>query len=198
MCAMSNSGEMPEETLEGARVTLSFLEFEDSEELLFLVDSSRESLSRWLPWVEGFRSLSDAYASIDAYRIQRKMANGGAWAVRRLDDGALLGEVVLQWIDWKNRSASFGFFLGDDFVGCGYAAEAMELAIGYVWNLGLHRLEISAAVGNGKSSALAERLGFVREGVAKEAEFLHGRFFDHFRFARILPFRASVTNVNNK
>ena len=67
MSKMSSSlRDLPLESLEGSRLFLSFWEAEDSEELLFLVDSSRESLQLWLPWVENFRSISDAYAMIDS------------------------------------------------------------------------------------------------------------------------------------
>ena len=89
--------EMPEEVLEGDRVVLAFLDDEDSEELLYLVDSSREELDVFLPWVESFLEMGDAYSSISAYKMQRDMANGGAFGIRRIEDGALLGEVILQW-----------------------------------------------------------------------------------------------------
>lgn len=188
MCKTSNEFyEMPEEVLEGERVTLAFLEPEDSEEVLYLVDSSRDSLGAWLPWVENFTEIGDAYSAISAYQMQRDMANGGAFGIRRLEDGALVGEVVLQWIDWKNRSASFGYFLGSAFEGEGLATEAMHLALGYVQNLGIHRVEISAAVENKKSCALAKRLGFEQEGIAKDAEFLHGKWQNHAKFAKIMP-----------
>jgi len=179
--------EMPDELLEGERVFLRFLEEEDSEELLYLVDSSREDLNSWLPWVESFVSIADAYNAISAYRMQRDMANGGAFGIRRIEDGALLGEVILQWIDWNNRSASFGYFLGSEFWGEGFATEAMKLAIDYARKLGIHRVEISAAVENERSCKLAKRLGFEEEGVAKDAELLHGKWRNIARFAQIMP-----------
>ena len=84
MCKTSNEFyEMPEEVLEGERVTLAFLEPEDSEEVLYLVDSSRDSLGAWLPWVENFTEIGDAYSAISAYQMQRDMANGGAFGIRR-------------------------------------------------------------------------------------------------------------------
>ena len=184
---LNNLYEMPDEVLEGERVFLRFLDEEDSEELLYLVDSSREELGTWLPWVKTFNNMGDAYNAISAYRMQRDMANGGAFGIRRFEDGALLGEVILQWIDWKNRSASFGYFLGSEFWGEGFATEAMKLALDYVRALGIHRVEISAAVENERSCKLAKRLGFEQEGVAKDAEFLHGKWRNVARFAQIIP-----------
>ena len=183
MCKMWN--EMPDEILEGERIALAFLEPEDSEEYLYLVDSSRESLSEWFPWIEKFSTMADAYARIESYQVQREMGNGGALGIRRLDDGALIGEVIIQWMDKKNFAASLGYFLGSEFEGEGYATEALTLVLHYLQKWGMHRIEIAAAEKNEKSNALAKRLGFAFEGMAKDAEFLHGKFLNHNRYSFI-------------
>ncbi len=188
MCVTSNRDfSVPAESvLVGARVALAFLEMSDAEELLYLVNASRSSLERWLPWVEGFRTLQDACSSISAYEVQRKTGNGGAFGIRRLEDGALAGEFIVQWIDPRNRCASLGYFLGSEFEGNGLAREAGRLVLESLRTAGIHRVEISAATENAKSNALAESLGFSLEGLARDAEFLHGKFWNHNRWALVL------------
>ncbi len=44
--------------------------------------------------------------------------------------------------------------------------------------LNLHRVEIKCATGNRKSCAIPERLGFTKEGVIKDGEWLYDRFVD--------------------
>lgn len=185
MCAMSNRGftALDESVLVGGRVALAFLEMSDAEELLYLVNASRGSLEKWLPWVEDFYTLQDARSSIDAYETQRRMGNGGAFGIRLEEDGALAGEFILQWIDLRNRVASLGYFLGSEFEGKGFAREAGTLVLEFLRTAGIHRVEISAATENAKSNALAKRLGFRMEGVAVDAEFLHGKFWNHNRWA---------------
>lgn len=183
MCATSSKVLAEKPVLLGMRVALSFLEKSDAEELLYLVNASRNSLGTWLPWVENFYTLQDAFASIAAYDMQRETENGGTFGIRRLEDGALAGEFILQWIDPRNRSASLGYFLGSEFEGKGLATEAGRLVLKYLREMGIHRVEISAAVENARSNALAERLGFRKEGVARDAEFLHGKFWSHNRWA---------------
>jgi ribosomal-protein-serine acetyltransferase len=45
--------------------------------------------------------------------------------------------------------------------------------------LGLNRVSIACAVENKKSCAIPERLGFRREGVKRQAEWLYDHFVDH-------------------
>ena len=44
--------------------------------------------------------------------------------------------------------------------------------------LDLHRVVIRCAPGNTRSCAIPEKLGFMREGLAREAEWLNGAFVD--------------------
>jgi ribosomal-protein-serine acetyltransferase len=47
-----------------------------------------------------------------------------------------------------------------------------------VENVGLHRIVVRCAVGNERSVRVAERLGFRREGLLREAHYVGGRFLD--------------------
>jgi ribosomal-protein-serine acetyltransferase len=194
---MTNLYEMSLDPLVGERVALAFLELEDSEEFLDLVNSSRSFLREWLPWVDRFSTLMDAYSQIEAYSLQQTMSNGGLWGVRRLEDGALMGIVCLQWVHWEHRSASLEYWLGTSYTGQGYASEALRLVQNYCFNsLRLHRLELHVACKNAKSEALARRVGFVEEGLCRDYEYLHESYWDHHIFS-ILAKECSFTQVND-
>lgn len=56
------------------------------------------------------------------------------------------------------------YWLAEDFQGRGIMSDTLRVVIEYVFaELELHRIEITCAVGNDKSSALPKKLGFTFE-----------------------------------
>ena len=51
--------------------------------------------------------------------------------------------------------------------------------------LGLNRVSIACATENKKSCAIPERLGFRREGIVRQAEWLYDHFVDHVVYATL-------------
>ena len=133
---------------------------------------------RWLPWVDGTKSVEDCRAFIRRALDQFAHGHGfhaGIWAGSRY-----AGTIGHHRIDWANRSVSLGYWLGADFQGRGLMTAACRQFVTHAYSeMRLHRIEIRCAVGNLKSCAIPERLGFTREGTIRQAERLHDRFVDH-------------------
>ncbi|RYF79960.1 MAG: GNAT family N-acetyltransferase [Chitinophagaceae bacterium] len=66
--------------------------------------------------------------------------------------------------------------------------------VGFVIFHQLHRIEIRCATGNDKSAAVAERLGFLKEGVLREAELVNGKQFDLAVFSQLHAEWEATTN----
>jgi len=83
-------------------------------------------------------------------------------------------------MDWANRAASVGYWLGEAHQGRGTMTKACSALTSHAFSgMGLHRIEIRCAVENRKSRAIPERLGFRNEGLIRDAEWLYDRFVDH-------------------
>ncbi len=98
-------------------------------------------------------------------------------------DRALLGVVSLHRIDWTRRCAGLGYWIRRASQRKGYATEAVGRLIDHAFEeLGMHRLEAHIGLENRASQRVVEKLGLVREGVARGVEFVDGRFLDHVQY----------------
>ncbi len=166
------------------RVELRAVRLPDAPELFAAVDASRGSLGRWLPWVDGTRSLSDTR---DFIRVSA--ADHGAGASVQMcirEGGTLVGMVGLGPVDWANRRAWLGYWLAEGARGRGIMTEsARALARHAIGELGLNRVDLVCAADNLPSRAVAERLGFELEGTSREAMFVRGRCLDVVTYAAL-------------
>ncbi len=168
----------------GENTELRLLEERHAEELTNLTDRNRVHLRAWLPWVDGSRTVEDRKNFIRGALKQFAGNNGfqaGIWHEERL-----VGVVGHHGIDWENRSTSLGYWLGEGSQGQGFATAACRALVDHAFReLGLNRVTIACATENKKSCAIPERLGFRREGVQRQAEWLYDRFVDHVVYAAL-------------
>ena len=91
--------------------------------------------------------------------------------------GELVGEVVLFEWDARARGCTFRTLIGPRGRGRGLGTEATRLIVGHGFEqLGLHRIELEAYGHNARALRVYEKVGFVREGVRREADFRDGRW----------------------
>ncbi|WP_413376309.1 GNAT family N-acetyltransferase [Alkalihalobacillus sp. 1P02AB] len=158
---------------------LRLFEVRHAESLFQLTKDSKEHLREWLPWVDYIKEVNDSKGFIESSLKQLGQNNGfqaGIWY-----KGSLAGVIGLHEINWPNKTTSIGYWLGHKYVGNGLMTDCCHAVIKYCFEeLVLNRVEIRAATGNKKSQAIAERLGFQKEGCIRSGEFLYDRFVDHY------------------
>jgi RimJ/RimL family protein N-acetyltransferase len=93
--------------------------------------------------------------------------------------GELLGEVVLHNWDPGTRSCTFRTLLGPRGRDRGIGTEATRLIVGYGFEqLGLHRIQLEVYGHNHRARRVYEKVGFVVEGVLREARSRNGEWVD--------------------
>jgi RimJ/RimL family protein N-acetyltransferase len=159
-------------TLDWASVALRPVEARDLEKLnAWQNDPETRDL------IMGFRGPVRLESTEDWIRnmTEQNLKTRAIFAIRR--GGEIAGVAQLQMIDWVLRTAMLGVYVGDrENRGDGIGEIAVSLILDYGFRaLDLHRIGLEVIASNGRAKGLYERLGFVREGVIRQAYQRGGR-----------------------
>jgi ribosomal-protein-serine acetyltransferase len=161
---------------------MRLLDGADADELYALIDSNREYLARWMPFVSQTRSTADSLAFIRSAR--RQLAENRGMQLAILSGDVIIGVSGFHRIDWVSRSTSIGYWLAEDRQGAGTMTLAAAAMVDHAFGvLRLQRVEIRAGVENNRSRAIPERLGFRETGILRGAERIGPRVIDHVIYA---------------
>jgi ribosomal-protein-serine acetyltransferase len=159
------------------RHELRLLQLSDTDELFALTDANRDYLRKWLPWLDTKYGLTNTRDFIH-YTLQQFAENLGVFASIYYDR-SMVGTISLNRMDWQNRSGYIGYWLAESHQGRGIVTASCQTFIHHAFAvLKLNRLVIYCASRNQRSRAIPERLGFIHEGAAREAEWLYDHFVD--------------------
>jgi ribosomal-protein-serine acetyltransferase len=154
----------------GAGLVLHATTVGDAPEVYAAVDDARDRLREWLPWVDATDSLDVQREFLET--IEASNAAGSGLDVTLRQDGELAGLMGLR-IDARHASAEVGYWVATEYVGRGLVTRSVAALVGLAFGpLGLHRVQLNASTGNGRSRAVAERLGMRHEGTLRQAELL--------------------------
>lgn len=100
--------------------------------------------------------------------------------LRALAEDTVIGFVVLFNIKWSNQSAEMAIGIGDkSYHGKGYGQDALKLILNYAFNeLNLHRVSLTVMDYNTPAIKAYERVGFVQEGIHRQAVQRQGKRYD--------------------
>jgi len=142
-------------------------------------------LREWLPWVDGSSNSEVTKAFIESTMMQFSSNNGFQAGIWYKDE--LAGIIGYHGLDWSNKSTSIGYWLGKKYNGKGIMTKACRVLVEYAFlDLKLNRVEIRCAENNHKSRAIPERLGFVNEGLIREAEWLYDHYVSHVVYSMLV------------
>lgn len=148
------------------------------------VDRSREHLATFLPWVSRMGKPEDFETYVESC-IQLQQQNKEASFVM-IDRDIVVGRIGIHYINPFNRAGAIGYWISAAASGNGIVTRSCTAVTDYGFRvLGLHRIEIKAAVHNLKSRAIPEKLGFTREGLLRQAELVNGTYFDLVLYAMV-------------
>ena len=160
------------------RTELRLLERGQSGELFRLLDSNRDYLRQWHPWVDALRTEGNVERVVEAW--QRQFAEGRGLFAGVWFEGRLCGMVNYLSVDRANGWGVLSYWLDKADQGKGIMTACVRALVTHgfeAWKL--HRVTVECATENTRSRAIPERLGFRLEGIVREVERLQDRFVDH-------------------
>ena len=136
----------------------------DAEEAFAEIDQNRDRLRDWFPWVDATLSPDDVRAFIERCGASEgKQRTFGIYV-----DGVLAGNIGMELNE--DNAGEVGYWVTGAFEGRGLVTSAARALMGYGFGeRGLRRIQLTAAVENERSRAVAERLGMTQEGVLRSA-----------------------------
>ena len=122
---------------------------------------------------------------VEKYEVGRRDGTREGFALED-DDGTFLGLGVIPRIEREERTAELGYVVVPEARGRGVATEALRLLTEFAFTeLRMERLELMIAVDNEPSKVVAERCGYVQEGVLRSLFFKQGRRQDTEIWSRL-------------
>ena len=154
-------------------ITLNEIGLDDVEIIFNTIVAEREYLQEWLPFVEITQEISFTRQFVENYLETDR--TDLTFVIRYC--GKFVGIIGLKDTDLDNQKTEIGYWLSELFQHKGIITRSCKALINHIFDeMKLNRVQITVATENMKSQAVAERLGFTREGIQREGE-LHSRGF---------------------
>jgi RimJ/RimL family protein N-acetyltransferase len=154
-----------------------------------LYEAVRESIpevSRWLPWCHENYSIEESRQLITSRESGSQGDDCISFAVFDRNSEKFLGGVGLNFINRVHGFANLGYWVRSSATQRGIATAATRLAAQFGFaQLGLHRIEIVAALDNLASQRVAEKAGATREGVLRQRLLINGEPHDAVMYSLV-------------
>ncbi len=185
---------MDQVILSGQRLHLRYLLEQDAALAHDYVCRNRHHLAPWEP------ARDEAYYTLDKARErllsnQKQIEAGLASLFAVIHNQQMVGICHFSNIvRGAFQACHLGYAIDQRLQGHGYMQEALQLGIGYMFaEKGLHRIMANYLPENQRSGKLLQKLGFEREGYARDYLKINGVWRDHILTALIAPDPSEMT-----
>ncbi|MGB7529455.1 GNAT family N-acetyltransferase [Sphingobacterium cellulitidis] len=168
-----------------SNLSLKALVESDAIRMFNIIDTQREYLGEWLPFVQFTNKIEDSKGFVEMAMNNRKIKKDYVYKIC-LED-RMIGLIGTKEIDLINKNTELGYWLSRDFQNQGIMTKSVQALIEELYEeLKLERIQICCAVGNEKSINIPKRLGFKLEGTKRNGEWIGNlQFRDLLVFSKL-------------
>lgn len=157
-------------------IELKQLEQSDSIDIFKTIDSQREYLGRWLPFVEFTKEITDTEKFVDSVINAPEDKFEYVFTIRKQNE--FVGLIGFKDTDKLNKKTEIGYWLSEKYQKQGIITKSVDKLCDFAFNkLDINRIQIKCAVENKSSIKIPQRLGFKFEGIERQGELLTGNTF---------------------
>lgn len=157
-------------------IKLTQLEPTDAKDIFETIDSQRDYLGKWLPFVALTREISDSEQFVNSVVNAPEDRFEYLFAIRKWD--RFVGLIGFKDTDKTNKKTEIGYWLSEKYQKKGIVTKSVDRLCEFAFHeLDINRIQIKCAVGNRSSSNIPKKLGFTLEGIERQGELLTGGFF---------------------
>lgn len=154
-------------------IKLTQLALSDAKDIFETIDSQRDYLGKWLPFVAYTREISDSEQFVSSVVNAPEERFEYLFAIRKKEQ--FVGLIGFKDTDRLNSKTEIGYWLSEKFQKQGIITKSVDRLCDFAFHqLGINRIQIKCAVGNKLSSNIPKRLGFKMEGIERQGELLTG------------------------
>lgn len=160
-------------------ISLREVTLEDAAAIYHAINTHRDYLKVWLPFVDNMRSVADEEGFLKAVLsapAERYEPIFGIWN----NHGEICGLIGFHFTDFANHRTEIGYWLLPEYQHQGIVTTSVRrLCQWAVEEKGVKRIQIRCATGNAASNGIPIRLGFLHEGTERAGELLaSGEYVD--------------------
>ncbi len=157
-------------------IVLRQLEQSDAIDIFNTIDSERNYLGKWLPFVETTKELNqtEGFVGITVNAPEDKFEY--IFTIRIKNE--FVGLIGFKSTDRVNKKTEIGYWLSEKYQKQGIVTKSVVKLCDFAFNkLEVNRVQIKCAVGNLASKNIPKKLGFILEGIERHGELLTGNVF---------------------
>ncbi|OUR94263.1 GNAT family N-acetyltransferase [Flavobacteriales bacterium 34_180_T64] len=148
----------------------------DSIDIFNTINSQRDYLGKWLPFVAFTQELKDTENFVNSVVNAPKDKFEYTFTIRKHDE--FVGLIGLKDSDKTNRITEIGYWLSEKFQKEGIVTKSVEKLCDFAFKeQGFNRIQIKCALDNRPSANIPKRLGFKFEGIERDGELLTGNIY---------------------
>lgn len=156
-------------------------------ERIYLSPRSIEDVEQFTEWLNDFETTdylgrSGILTTLEGERkyLEENSSPEATFVIVTLEDNKMIGTVSLESINWLNRTATLGVFIGDkDYRSKGYGTEAIRLLLEYGFKyMNLNNIKLDLMEFNERALKCYEKCGFKEYRRRRKCRFINGKYYD--------------------